>query len=381
MKLAIITSHPIQYNAPLFAFLAKEKNMDLKVFYTWGEDVLESKFDPDFGKIINWDIPLLEGYSYQFTINISKEPGSHHYFGIINPNLISEILEWKPDAIWVWGWAFDSHLKVMRHFSGKIPVWFRGDSTLLDEKKGFSVRKILRRIFLKWVYSHIDKAFYVGTHNKEYFRKHGLSENQLIYAPHAIDNERFFDFNGEKKKLAAIWKDSLGIKTEEFVLLFAGKLEPRKNPLFLIDLMKNIDSNWHLLIVGNGPLEKDLKMKFKLNRRVHFIDFQNQSHMPIVYRLADYLILPSISETWGLAINEALASGTKVIASVNCGGAIDLINKNNGHIIYNLRNSLEFFKTIEVVNSNLNKESMLLGHSYQDILDALNGCSIDNKFS
>jgi hypothetical protein len=49
-NLAIIITHPIQYYAPVFQLLAKRCN--LKVFYTWGEEVLKDKFDPGFGKII-----------------------------------------------------------------------------------------------------------------------------------------------------------------------------------------------------------------------------------------------------------------------------------------------------------------------------------------
>ena len=145
-KLAIITSHPIQYNAPLFALLSKEGGIDLKVFYTWGEDSVKEKYDLDFQKSIKWDIPLLEGYHYQFLNNTSKDAGSHHFKGIINPDLNSEIEKWGADIVWVWGWAFDSHLKALRYFKGRKEVWFRGDSTLLDEPKGFNLKKILKYI-------------------------------------------------------------------------------------------------------------------------------------------------------------------------------------------------------------------------------------------
>ena len=59
-KLAIITSHPIQYNAPMFALLAKSKIIEPKIYYTWSQSK-KSLFDVDFGKTIEWDIPLLEG--------------------------------------------------------------------------------------------------------------------------------------------------------------------------------------------------------------------------------------------------------------------------------------------------------------------------------
>ncbi len=87
-RLAIITTHPIQYNAPLFKLLSKRNNISIKVFYTWGEAVLQKKYDPGFGKTIEWDIPLLEGYEYTFVENTAKKPGSHHFSGIDNPRLI-----------------------------------------------------------------------------------------------------------------------------------------------------------------------------------------------------------------------------------------------------------------------------------------------------
>lgn len=332
-KIALITSHPIQYNAPLFELMANEPVIDLMVFYTWGEGALGPKYDPDFGKEIEWDIPLLEGYNYTFLKNTSKKPGSQHFKGIINPYLIQEIEEWVPDIVWVWGWSFDSHLKAMRYFKGKVPVWFRGDSTLLDEPKGFSIKKSLRRIFLKRVYSYVDKAFYVGTHNKAYFKAHGLKENQLIYAPHAIDNNRF-SYDDELLKLERVqFKAKHGIDENNTVILYVGKLEPRKNPLFLLELMRNLKSNdLKLIIVGDGPLLYTLKHEFKNDERVIFSNFVNQKWMPNLYKLAHFLILPSLSETWGLALNESLASGTPIIASDKCGGAIDLINHTNGYL-------------------------------------------------
>ena len=346
------------------------------VFYTWGESCLVEKYDPDFGKVIEWDIPLLEGYNYTFVKNTSSDPGSHHFQGIINPTLNQEIEAWNPDVIWVWGWAFDSHLKAIRHFKGKVPVWFRGDSTLLDETKGFSLKKVARRIFLKWVYRHVDKAFYVGTHNKAYFKKHGLKKSQLIYAPHAIDNNRFSDESGEKTMRALEWRKELSYSESDFVILFAGKFEPRKNPFFLIELMQSIkESNVKLLLVGNGPLEAELKKQAKLDERIQFLDFQNQSDMPLIYRMANVFILPSKSETWGLAINEALVSGTKVLASKFCGGAHDLINGFNG-MKFNPKQGTVETQNFIVHNYWLNesltqKKSLLQGHSYQDIIFAV----------
>jgi len=331
-KIAIITTHPIQYNAPFFKLLSERKKVDVKVFYTWGDSVMESKYDPDFKRVINWDVPLLEGYNYTFVKNISSHKGSHHFKGIINPTLIQEVKEWHADAILFFGWNFHSHFKAMRYFKGKIPVLFRGDSTLLDNKK--NSKALLRKLVLRFVYSYVDAAFYVGTNNKNYFKKYGLNDKQLIFAPHAVDNDRFFnDKNGQE---GLQWRNILSIPEDDFVFVFAGKFESKKNPELLIRAFKKLTyNNIHLVLTGNGNLESYLKNKYSYTKNIHFIDFQNQSKMPGIYNLADVFVLPSKGpgETWGLAVNEAMACGRAVLVSDKSGCAIDLVqNGKNGYI-------------------------------------------------
>ena len=325
-KLAIISTHPIQYYAPVFQLLAKQ--LQLKVFYTWGEDSF-NKFDKGFGREIEWDLPLLKGYEYSFLKNTASNKGTHHFKGIVNPTLNKEIKDYNPDAILVYGWAWHSHLKAMRFFKGKIPVYFRGDSTLLNNQQ--KLKAFFRSVFLKWAYRNIDVAFCVGTANKAYFEKYGLKKSQLIVAPHAIDNKRFALIrNEEAEKL----RKELGIKNDEILILFAGKLEPVKNPALLLDAFKSIKKvNIHLLFVGNGILEENLKSKSKDLKNVHFMNFQNQSKMPAIYQACDLFCLPSVSETWGLAVNEAMASGKAVLVSTQVGCSTELVKLGvNGEI-------------------------------------------------
>jgi len=328
-KLAIITTHPIQYYAPLFKLLSERKQIDIKVFYTWGEHSVK-KFDPAFGKDISWDIPLLEGYNYEWAQNTAAEPGSHHFKGIITPGLIRQIKAYQPNAILVFGWAYQSHLKVLRYFKNKLPVYFRGDSTLLDEKPG--PRLILKAIFLKWVYSHVDHAFYVGTNNKAYFKKYSLKEKQLSFAPHAIDNKRF---DADRSDEVCVLRNTLGLSKADKLILFAGKFEEKKATELLLDAFISIDlHDAHLLLVGNGILETTLRDKAAKHKNIHFMDFQNQSMMPVMYQACDLFCLPSRGpgETWGLAVNEAMACKKAIVVSDKCGCAIDLVTIENGII-------------------------------------------------
>ena len=366
MRLAIITTHPIQYNAPLFRHIEKYGNIDLKVFYTWGQSK-DAVYDPGFGILRSWDLDLLEGYEHEFVDNTSTDPGSHHYRGIVNPGIIKLINEYSPDAMLVYGWKFNSHLSILRYYHGKLPILFRGDSTLLDESKIFSIKTFFRGALLKWVYKHIDFALSPGTSSDAYFTRCGLKSDQIIRAPHAVDNETFSAGNEEKQHQAIAWRRELKIPDDHKVFLFAGKLEPKKNPALLINAfieLSKLRKDIHLIIVGNGILEEELKIQASaflnlpkpsstsLNPNIPsstslnfpkpsstalitFLPFQNQTTMPLVYHLGDVFVLPSAgpNETWGLSINEAMASGKPVLVSDRCGGAVDLVtNGENGYI-------------------------------------------------
>ncbi|MBC7887136.1 MAG: glycosyltransferase family 4 protein [Ferruginibacter sp.] len=348
-KLAIVSTHPIQYNAPLFRMLSLRGIILPKVFYTWGQLETGEKYDPGFGKKVEWDIPLLEGYAYTFVQNISPQPGSHHFAGIDNPSLVTELERWEPDAILIFGWCFKSHLKALRHFKGKKQILFRGDSNLLDETGGPSLKKAARRIFLTWVYRHIDKALYVGTANKEYYLTHGLKNTQLVFAPHAIDNDRFMA-QGVGGKV-----EEPGISPGTVVFIFAGKFETKKDPRLLLNTFLLLPgSNAHLLMVGNGELEPALKeiagrQPAEISSRIHFLPFQNQFKMPEIYRMGHVLVLPSQGpgETWGLSVNEAMACSLALLVSDKCGCAVDLVEPGMNGYVFRSRDGNDLLKKME----------------------------------
>jgi len=186
------------------------------------------------------------------------------------------------------------------------------------------------------MYSHVDLALYVGRNNRDYFKAHGLTDVDLAWVPHAIDVERFSDPDAEYKKQARIWRKDLGIPEDARAVVFAGKLSEKKAPDLLLEAFAQLDpSDAHLVVAGSGPLEEALRSRFGEDPRIHFLGFQNQSRMPVVYRLGQVFVLPSRGpgETWGLAINEAMACGRAVVASDKVGCAPDLIEaRKNGFV-------------------------------------------------
>lgn len=323
-RLAIVSSHPIQYNAPVFRALAARGDLDVQVFFSWKGT--EEQPDMEFGRKITWDLPLTDGYAHRFVPNVSRRPGTHHFMGLHNPGMCRDIEAFQPDAILVYGWSSITHLSVLRHFHGKVPVLFRGDSTLLSRDSRW--KAFLRRPLLTWVYRHIDRGLYVGRRNREYFLAHGVPEQRLSWAPHSVDNERFAgasDLQAEAGRERA----ALDIPADSTVFLFAGKFVARKEAALLIDAFREMSRSVkgeaaQLVMVGTGPLEHDLRNRAADLCTVHFVGFRNQSKMPVAYRMGDVFVLPSSRETWGLAVNEAMACGRPVIVSDRVGCAPDL---------------------------------------------------------
>jgi glycosyltransferase involved in cell wall biosynthesis len=327
-RLAIVSTHPIQYFSPVFRTLAQSREVDLRVFYTWSQSAGEGVFDRGFGTEVKWDIPLLEGYAYQFVRNVAKRPGLDHFGGLNTPTLVRDIEAWGADAVLVFTWNSLSHLRALRYFKGRVPVFFRGDSTLIDQRPWW--RSLLRRIFLSWVYRHVDIAIAVGANNRDYFAWCGLLPDRIAIAPHSVDTARFAAHSEVHDRRAAKWREEMNIGREAIVILFAGKLQHKKNPHLLLEAFGALKDGSHLVFVGNGELETELRRRAETIENIHFLPFQNQSVMPAVYRLGDVFVLPSQGpeETWGLALNEAMASGRPVIASTKVGGARDLVISN-----------------------------------------------------
>jgi glycosyltransferase involved in cell wall biosynthesis len=367
LKLAIVTTHPVQYNAPLFELLASQLGISVKVFYTLGKGYIALE-DKAFRKAIIWDIPLLNGYDHVFLENTSSNPSTSHFKGVVNPTIIDAIEAFKPNAIFVYGWSFASHLKVLIYFKNKVPIYFRGDSTLLDEQK--NVKVIFRRLFLKWVYKHIDKAVYVGTNNKQYFLKHGVSPENLIFAPHAIDNYRFGNVLQDENEIESIRRE-LGIPEQNIVFLFSGKFENKKSPLLLIQAFKALkQERISLLLVGSGVLEGLMKEEAGSCSNIHFLPFQNQTRMPGIYRSADVFVLPSggPGETWGLSVNEAMACGLVVITSDKVGCAVDLIQENVNGYIFEVGNPEKLMEKLSLCAAKNKAELKSMGEASKGII-------------
>lgn len=137
--------------------------------------------------------------------------------------------------------------------------------------------------------------------------------------------------------------DRFGIPDKAQILLYVGVLEPRRNVDFLIRILSCMNAGFpelYLLIIGDGPDAGMLLNTVRLiglEDRVVFGGRILQSQMPMVYRLADILVLPSSYEIYGMVILEAMYFGVPVISSCTAGPEEIIENGVNGILVPDLR--------------------------------------------
>lgn len=323
--MGVILSHPTQYYSPWFRWLAAHTDLTLRVLYLWKFGVTAQR-DRQFGTAFKWDIDLLSGYEYEFVPNVSRDPGTHHFGGLVNPALTSRLRAWRPDALLLFGYKSKAHLGALLQARAQgIPLIFRGDSHLL----GGRTLPWTQRLLLRLLYAQFAAFLPVGRANADYFRRLGVPEQKLHFAPHAVD-QALYQPTAESLAGAMALRQQLGIAPDSPVVLYAGKFLPAKQPVELLRAFIALrDPRATLVYVGDGPLRTELEQLAAQNpsARVRFLPFANQSEMPSRYLLADVFTLPSrgLYETWGLAVNEAMHLGVPALVSDRVGCQQDLV--------------------------------------------------------
>jgi glycosyltransferase involved in cell wall biosynthesis len=322
MRLAILTSHPIQYYAPLFRELSER--VDIHVFYAHYATA-EQQAAAGFGKAFNWDVDLTSGYAHSFLHNVATRPGTDSFGGCDTPDIPNRLRNGGFDAVLALGWHLKSMLQGI--FAARrlgIPVMVRGDSQL-GTPRG-AVKTAVKRVTYPALLRVFDAALYVGQRNFDYYRHYGYPAARLFHSPHCVDTDRFA--RSATPQARAVLRSRLDIRNDEKVVLFAGKLTLLKRSIDVVEaiaqlMQRNVAAR--LMMAGSGPLEAEVRARAQaLGVSLDCLGFQNQTEMPSAYAAADLLVLPSAHETWGLVCNEALACGTPIVVSDQAGCAPDL---------------------------------------------------------
>jgi glycosyltransferase involved in cell wall biosynthesis len=346
--LAILTTHPIQYQVPLWQALAEDGAVPFEVWYMSDHGTRPS-YDVQFGKSFKWDLDTLDGYPSRFLkTNSDADVARFNQLRLREP--LGQLLnEKKVTALWIQGWQVRAYWQaVWQAHAARVPVWLRGESNDLSPTPVW--KKQAKRLLHGRLFSRVRDFLYIGQANRRLYESYGVRQERLHPAPYCVDNERFAQQAARLAEKRAEIRREWRIPENAFCVLFAGKFIPKKHPFDLIAAardarLQNLGRPLHLLFVGSGELGAGLRAACHIAHDAEaqttqganeskddglpvasFAGFLNQTEISKAYVAADCLVLPSdYQETWGLVVNEAMASGLPCIVSDACGCGEDLI--------------------------------------------------------
>jgi glycosyltransferase involved in cell wall biosynthesis len=318
MRTVIVTTHPIQYQAPLFRELSKR--VDLTVVFMMRETP-KGQAASGFGVEFEWDMPLVNGYRHVFANNVAASPSPNRRDGIVLRDHESLLASFRPNVLMTMGWFPRGYLQVIQWAkSANVPLVCRGESTLLSNRS--LAKRISKSILFPRFFRQFDAFAVIGRRNREFYRRYGVPERKLYDAPYSVDTPFFESAFAQYRTPAR--------KPGPWRIGFVGKLIPNKRPIDLASAAAVCKSKdrIQLVIIGDGPLRATLDaVAKKSDVDAEFRGFLNQSAIVQKgYCDLDAIVLPSgENETWGLVINEAMTGGIPAVVSHMVGCAPDLI--------------------------------------------------------
>jgi glycosyltransferase involved in cell wall biosynthesis len=324
--LVILESHPVQYHAPVYRTV---NALGVPIVALYGSDCSVTGYrDREFGTEFAWDTDLLSGYQAHF---LNREPEGNGKKSLF-VRLRRRLKQLDPAAVMLLGYGtrFD-RMAILAALSIGRPILFRAETTDHAGRRG-RLAGWLRDSVLRAFYRRCRRLLYIGSRSLAHYRRLGCPEDRLVFSPYCVDTTPFRTSECDRAALRDGTRAQLGIGPDRIVLLFSGKLVPRKGvgmlPAAVRCLPPELAGRIVLAFLGEGELRLSLQQATVRSPAIEtrFLGFQNQSKLSAFYHAADLLVLPSRQdETWGLVVNEALHHGLPCVVTEMVGCAPDLV--------------------------------------------------------
>jgi glycosyltransferase involved in cell wall biosynthesis len=380
--LAVLTTHPIQNQIPIWKGLAARKNIPFKVLYM-SDQGLTARIDPGFSRSLSWDIDLLSGYASEF-IDTYEGPNLNSFWRLrLKQGFGRALRQMGAHVLWIQGYQVAAYWQAV--FAAQqlgTEVWLRGETNARRDTN--RIDRQFKRTLLRQLLRRVDNFLYIGEANRQFYLGQGIAKERLAAAPYCVDNDRFATAADAARPERNRIREEWGIPADAFCFLFAGKFVASKRPLDLVEAARRLNllqaKKIHLLWVGTGELGGELRRACYTNfdaeitergnatdarngPNASFVGFLNQSEMSRAYVAADCLVLPSdVKETWGLVTNEAMASGLPCVVSNACGCAEDLVEPIRPDLCYSAGDITALARSMTAAVKNAPPVELLRAH-------------------
>lgn len=234
---------------------------------------------------------------------------------------------------------------------------------IIESEGGFpGSGKGVKELFKKFV---LSKAYYYFSGNDtgdDYFFLYGATKNKIIRYPFSSVYESNIIKNlisSDQKKVNRLEHNLQGERTAVGI----GRLVKSKNWEWLINEWKSIKSQYHLYIIGEGPLKDHLIniITSSETKNIHLLDYIEHKKLLEFIDYFDILVHPTLSDVWGLTINEGMARGLPVVSSPNCLASLEMIEDGLNGFICETNSS--FLKRVEYLLDNNNRLSNTISNN------------------
>ena len=334
-RVLAIASHPVQYAAPIFRRMAQHAQLDFQVAYCSLRGA-QAGHDPEFGRSVQWDVPLLDGYAWTHVRN--RGSGSESFFGLYNPDLWRLIRKGRFDAVLCYtGYIRASFwISYLAARVSRTAFLFGADTVNLSPLDGKEWKRPIKQALWPALFRLADQVIVPSSGTRELMLSLGIPSERITLTPYVVDNDWWLAESARVDRAAV--RASWGVSKNDVVILFCAKLQPWKRPQDLLRAFANAGvGNGILVFAGDGPLRSTLESeaaKLGIAERVRFLGFVNQTQLPAIYTASDVMVLPSVYDAFGVVVNEAMLCGCPVIASDRVGAARDLIQNGRTGFVY-----------------------------------------------
>jgi glycosyltransferase involved in cell wall biosynthesis len=242
--------------------------------------------------------------------------------------------ETAPNVLLLPGWGYVYALSALAWaIEREVPAVAISDSTGMDKP-----RNTFREALKTRIVRIFSSGLVAGKRSGEYLVKLGLPRERIFQGCDVVDNRHFEEGAQTARNIENSLREKLRLPQKYF--LAVSQFIPEKNLIHLLQAYARYrkagaPGNWQLVLVGSGELKEELSISssdLSINTNLFFVGKKNYDELPAYYGLAGAFVLPSVSETWGLVVNEAMAAGLPVLVSERCGCADDLVKEGmNGY--------------------------------------------------
>lgn len=335
-RLLLLTSHAIQYQAPLLRAMAQDPRFQIHVALCSGQGA-EIYKDEGFGQEVKWDVPLLEGYSHEILRNLSPVPNASRFWGLINPGIVLRIWSGRFDVLVLHSWSsVSAWMAVIAAWLSGLPMILKPEANIYSPTKPWKAG--LKRFVLSNLFGRMAAILASGRYGVDFFRHYGVSADKITIAPYAVNNEFFIAKAESLRPQRSELRKAMGVEGDTPVIVFVGKIYEGKRPFDLLRafavVRQKIESK--LIFVGSGEQLEALQewVQKETVPDVYFAGFRNQTELPSFLTAADIFVLPSALETWGLVVNEAMCFSLPVIVTDRVGAGGDLARHGENGYVY-----------------------------------------------